>query len=61
MPLGEARILDGRAVFKDGLKPFKHDLGGGGWIWAQAPASTFVSEDRDELFDSQVEALAAQM
>ena len=55
----EARILDRRAVFKDGLKPLKHDLDDGGWIWAQAPASKFVSEDLDELLDTQAAALAA--
>jgi hypothetical protein len=35
-----------------------HDLDDGGWIWAQAPAARFVSEDPDELLDSQAARLA---
>jgi len=59
LPRKEARVLDGKATFKDQLKPLKHDLDDGGWIWSQAPAVKFVSDDPDELLDSQATALGA--
>lgn len=58
LPRKEARVLAGKATFKEQLKPLKHELDDGGWIWAQAPAASFASDDPDDLLDSQAARLA---
>jgi hypothetical protein len=57
----QARLLDNSSAFKDQIAAHKLNFDvddDGGWIWAAAPAITFITEDVHDTIDTQAERIA---